>query len=95
MDKFWRDELRKDPDTYAAKVWDKLNRHPNKKSKKGSQHKNYAQTSSGTWAWRNPIGEEHDKSSRVRLVRKAGVGILRAKLKNEARQIINDSINEE
>ena len=94
VDKFWRDELRKNPDTYVVDVKNKLNRHPNKKSKKGSQHRKYCATSNATYAQRRSIDVEHYKSSRLHLRHKAGVGILRAKLKNEARQIIENTTNE-
>ena len=94
VEKFWRDELKKNPDVCAGQVLEKLCRHPNKKKTKAHQTKTYNSTSNPVY-WRNPLGEEHEKSSRARLIRKAGVGILRARLKNEARQIVKDSMNEE
>ena len=95
MDQKWKKLTSHGYDESIVYVWDKLNRHPNKKKHKGSQHREYRETSSCTYAWRNPCGEEHDKSSRIRLVRKNGVGILRQKQKSEARRIINESLNEE
>ena len=93
MDQKWKKLTSHGYDESIVYVWDKLNRHPNKKKHKGSQHKKYAATSNATYG-RNPCGDEHDKSSRMRLIRKNGVGILRQKQKSETRQIINDSLNE-
>ncbi len=95
MDQKWKKLTSHGYNESIVYVWDKLNRHPNKKKHKASQHKEYIGTSCCTSSWRNPCGEEHDKSSRIRLVRKNGVGILRQKQKSETRRIINNSLNEE
>lgn len=94
MDQKWKKLVSHGYDDSIVYVLEKLNRHPNKKKHKGSQHKEYRKTSCATYTWRNPCGEEHDKSSRLHLFRKNGVGILRQKQKSEERRIINDSLNE-
>lgn len=71
-------------------------RHPNKHKKRGSLGREFTKTGmSGTRYWRNRFGEESDKSSRNRLVRREMSHTRRHRLKNDAEEIINNALNEE
>lgn len=76
-------------------LWSKLTRHPNKKRKKGSldrEFKTVGMTSPSKW--KNRFGEEHDKSSRMRLIKREMTQKRRHKLKNQANKIIEESLIE-
>lgn len=76
-------------------LWQKLTRHPNKKRKKGSldrEFKTVGMTSPSHW--KNRFGEENDKSSRMRLIKRELTQKRRNKLKNQANKIIEESLIE-
>ena len=72
----------------------RLTRHPNKKKKTHSLGREFSQNSlSGTRYWRNRFCEEHDKSSRMHLVKRELTQIRRRRMKEEVRDIINEELN--
>ena len=68
-------------------------RHPNSRKKRGSLGREFTKVGmTGTRYWRNRFGEEHDKSSRCRLVKHQMTHTRRHRLKNEAEKIINEAL---
>jgi len=74
----------------------KCSRHPNKRKKCGSLGREFTMLGmSGTRYWRNRFGEVYDKSSRNHLIKREMNQTRRHRLKNDAQEIINNSLNEE
>ena len=80
-----------------ARVEEKLCRHPNKTSKKSGLRKELYSAlgpCSPEAHYRNSCGEIHDRSSRRHLIKRGAMRTRRAIIKNEARKLINEMMNQ-
>ena len=76
-------------------VWQKLTRHPNKRKKRGSLNREFKNVGmSSPSYWKNRFGEEHDKSSRMRLIKREMTQTRRHRMKHDAEEEIERSLNE-
>ena len=75
---------------------EKCVRHPNKKKKTNSLGREFTDTGiTGTRYWRNRFGEEDEKSSRCRLIKRELTQKRRNRLKNQTKEIISEQLNDE
>ena len=80
-----------------ACVEEKLCRHPNKASKKSGLRKELYSAlgpCSPEAHCRNSCGEIYDRSSRHHLIKRGAMRTRRAIIKNEARKLINEMMNQ-
>lgn len=70
-------------------------RHPNKRKKRGSLGREFTKLGMSSMRyWRNRFGEENDKSSRLRLIKREMNQTRRHRIKKETKDIINKEILE-
>ena len=76
--------------------WKSLTRHPNKRKKRGSLNREFKNVGmSSPSYWKNRFGEEHDKSSRMRLIKREMTQTRRHRMKHDAEEEIERSLYEQ
>ena len=72
-----------------------LTRHPNKRKKRGSLNRDFKNVGmSSPSYWKNRFGDAYDKSSRMRLIKREMTQTRRHRMKHDAEEEIERSLNE-